>query len=154
MRAMPLVLVVAAWLVAAAGCQHDPELLVTDIAVTGETDFGNLDVEVHLFDAVTHAHLGCAGAGEGLEKVDADDIHYEVSAFFRDPITRHQVPPAAVDGRPIEVQVIEDDLDPCPTAPGPDDDVIGISPALDVATFDRGETLAFDRVVTLRVSIE
>lgn len=135
------------------GCiiHDDPEIRITSLRVTGESDWGRLDVEVHLYDAVTHQHLGCAGDGEGLEDVDANDITYRLDAWFREPVADVALHPSVLDGRTVELQVMENDTSPCPEPPHPEDDVIGISPPLGRAAFDAGATLAFDRVVELRV---
>ncbi len=139
-----------------AGCIIDPEpdLRLTTLRVTGESDLGLLDVEVHLFDADSHEHLGCAGQDEGLEGVDVDDVTYHLDAWFRRPYVDDDVRPWMLDGRAVELQVIEDDVAPCPSPPGIEDDVIGISPPLDRLTFERGTTLTFDRVTAIRVVID
>src|SRR5689334_8732148 len=62
----------------------DPELEINHVEVTGETDFGNLEVEVHVVDADTNEWLGCAGQDQGLENVDVSDVGYDVSAFPED----------------------------------------------------------------------
>lgn len=137
----------------AAGCTGGDgvdRLWLTDIEVTGETDFGALDVEVHLFDAIDHTHLGCAGQGDGLEDVDQSDVHYQVAALFQDPVDGGEVTPFDIVGRSIEVQVIEDDVAPCPAPPGPDDDVIGIATGLDFYT---GRPVTFDNVIDLRIVV-
>lgn len=148
--------IVVAGLTALAGCVGDdgPQLRLTTLGVTGETDFGLLDVEVHLFDATSHQHLGCSGQYEGLEDVDASDVTYQVDAWFREPDRDVEVQPSALTGRSIELQVIEDDLARCPAPPGPDDDVVGISPPLDRSVFDAGQPLAFDNVTAIRIVID
>lgn len=143
---LPLVLALAT---GACGGGSGDALRITDIEVTGETDFGSLEVEVHLFDALDHTFLGCAGQGEGLEDVDASDVTYAVSAYFRD--SDFEIDPVDLAGRSIEVQVIEDDTDPCPAPPGPDDDVIGIATGID---FYAGQTVAFEDVTLLRIAVE
>lgn len=138
-----------------AGCIVDsgPDLRITTLEVTGEVDFGLLDVEVHLFDASTHEHLGCSGEYEGLEGVDLDDVTYRLDAWVREPYADVAVAPRDLTGRMIELQVIEDDLGQCPDPPGLQDDVIGISPPLDRSTFDSGLMLSFDRVSTIQLVI-
>ncbi|HVV85884.1 MAG TPA: hypothetical protein VHE35_22650 [Kofleriaceae bacterium] len=133
-----------------AGCVDDiARPRITALEVTGETDFGALEVEVHLFDAIDHTFLGCAGADEGLRDVDADDVLYDnLSASFRRPDVDDRVTLGDLVGVTLEVQVIEDDADPCPSPPGPDDDVIGIADGVDVQA---GTTIAFDDVVALRI---
>lgn len=145
---LPLVLALAT---GACGGGSGDALRITDIEVTGETDFGSLEVEVHLFDALDHTFLGCAGQGEGLEDVDASDVTYAVSAYFRGPDSDFEIDPLDLAGRSIEVQVIEDDTDPCPAPPGPDDDVIGIATGID---FYAGQTVAFEDVTLLRIAVE
>ena len=138
----------------ASGCTGGDgidRLWITDVEVTGENDFGALEVEVHLFDAVDHTFLGCAGQGDGLEDVDESDVHYTVSALLRRATDGGELTPFDITGRSIEVQVIEDDVDPCPLPPGPDDDVIGIATGLDLFT---GRPASFDDVVDLRVVVE
>lgn len=143
---LPLALTLAAC--ADDGLEH---LEITTIQVTGEVDFGALEVEVHLFDAVDLTHLGCAGQDDGLEQVDDSDVRYQLVARFQDPRDGSEVDALDLAGRAIEVQVIEDDTDRCPTPPGPDDDVIGIATGLD---FRAGQTVAFDNVTALRIAIE
>lgn len=140
-----------------AGCifvDHDREVRITELEVTGETDWGLLDVEVHLFDADTHQHLGCAGAAEGLERVDEDDVMYHVDAWFRAPYADVAIEPWELDGRALELQVIEDDVGVCPEPPSIEDDMIGISPPVDRAMFEVGPMLSFDRVMGIRVVID
>ena len=132
---------------------RDPVLIVTDLEVTGENDLSLLDVEVHIFDQTTRTHLGCSGQDQGMESVDDNDIRYALEAVFV-----HGDESEVIDrdllGRSIEMIVIEDDDLPCPEPPGPDDDVIGLAPDLDIATFDAGALLAFDRVTAIRVTFD
>ena len=146
----------AAAVVAGAGCviiDDEPDLRITELMVTGENDWGLLDVEVHLFDAFTYDHLGCSGRAEGLERVDANDTMYHLDAWFRDPYTGDEVRPWVLNGREVEVQVVEDDEVACPAPPGLEDDMIGISPPIDRAMVDRGPMLSFGRA-TVRLAIE
>ena len=141
-----------------AGCvggNGPPELHITDIEVTNEVDTlgGALDMEIHLFDATSHTFLGCAGRDEGMETVDVSDAAYAIDAHFVSAATGLRLAPDDLVGHPIEVQVIEDDAEPCPVAPGVSDDVVGIT-TVDVSTFDVGQTLAFEDVVQLRIAIE
>ncbi|MCE9580146.1 MAG: hypothetical protein K8W52_43925 [Deltaproteobacteria bacterium] len=137
------------------GGDAQPQLHITDIEVTNEVDTlaGALDMEVHLFDATTHEHLGCSGRDEGMEPVDVSDVAYGIEAHFVSATDGFRMTPDDLIGHAIEVQVIEDDAEPCPVAPGVDDDVVGISP-VDIGAFDLGQTLAFDDVVALRIAIE
>lgn len=137
------------------GGDSDPVLRITDLQITGETDFGALDVEVHLFDENTREHLGCAGSQDGLQEVDASDFHYEVYASFRHgDDTDRELFPEELAGRSIELIVIEDDVAPCPVPPGIDDDVVGLRTGLGLTDFELGTTLSFDDVVALRVAVE
>lgn len=157
MRTQTIIAALAAGLLGASGCifvDSGPELRITQLRVTGESDFGMLDVEVHLFDASTHQFLGCSGEQEGLEHVDDNDLTYRVDAWFRHPDHDMELEPSDVRGRLVEVQVIEDDVAPCPAPPGIDDDVIGISPALTADTFDARPVLAFDRVPAIQIVID
>lgn len=145
----------AAALGACTGGNAVPELHITDIEVTNEVDTlaGALEIEVHLFDAVSHEHLGCSGQDHGLEHVDASDIPYAVDAYFVSTATGLRLTQDDLIGRSVEVQVIEDDAEPCPVAPGTSDDVVGIA-TTDPSAFDRGDTVAFDSVVALRIANE
>ncbi len=154
MRAPSAILVPILAVALGAGACVDPgpaRLRITDIEVTGEIDFGNLEVEVHLFDAVDHTFLGCSGQDNGLEQVDASDVPYAVSAYVRAPDLDRELGPVDLEGRAIEIQVIEDDTDRCPARPGPDDDVIGIATGFDLLS---GQTVAFDDVTRLRIAVE
>jgi hypothetical protein len=133
--------------------ERDPVLIVTDIEVTGENDLSLLDVEVHLFDESTRAHLGCSGQRQGMEPVDDNDIRYALDAVFVRP-DESEIIDRDLIGRPIEMIVIEDDEFPCPEPPGPEDDVIGLAAGLDIATFDVGQLLTFDRVTAIRVTFD
>ncbi len=146
-----IVLALALATAACTGGDGRERLGITTIEVTGETDLGALEVEVHLFDALTGGHLGCAGQGDGLEDVDHSDVRYQVFGCFRDPVYGNEVAPSAVVGRAVDVHVIEDDSMPCLDRPGPDDDVIGIATGLDLAA---GQTVGFDDVTALRIAIE
>jgi hypothetical protein len=134
---------------------EQPPLRVGDIAyataieVTQEYDWGNLDVEIHLFDATTGEHLGCAGALSGLERVDASDVSYPVLAWFVDPAGA-TLPMSALAGRQLDVQVWEDDYAPCPAWPADGDDPIGASGAMSsIASVPR----TFGNVVDLELAV-
>jgi hypothetical protein len=144
----------AAGLMACGSTDHEPRLFIDELEITGETDFGALDVEVHLFDEATRAHLGCAGADEGLEQVDASDIRYTLDAFVRSTATGDALTESELFGRSIEVIVIEDDAVPCPAPPGPDDDVVGLAGQLGLEVFDTAPVLAFEGVVALGVGLD
>lgn len=149
-------ILLAAAAAGAGGCIIDAgdDLRITELRVTGESDFGLLDVEVHLFDGLTREHLGCSGEYEGLEHVDYNDVTYHLDAWFREPWADHEVRPWMLDGRLIEIQVVEDDVARCPDPPSIEDDMIGISPMVDRRMFERAPTLAFDHVMELRITIE
>lgn len=149
-----LTLATLATTTAACFGESDPVLRITDLEITGETDFGALDVEVHLFDQTSREHLGCAGNEEGLEEIDASDVHYAVDAFFRRSGSDNEVYPDELEGRVLELIVIEDDLAPCPAPPGPDDDVVGLLADSDLVELEAGPTLGFDDVVLIRVAVE
>ena len=143
---------------AAAACEtsdHTRIPKVTDLTVTNEDDFSLLDVEVHLFDSTTHAHLGCSGQNQGMEPVDASDVVYQLDAHFIRAIPDEDQLMTEDDlvGRGIEMQIIEDDALPCPEPPGLEDDVIGIA-TVDFTTFDLGRSLSFDDVVNVRVTFD
>ncbi len=139
-----------------AGCIIDagPDLRIDTLRVTGETDFGLLDVEVHLFDADTHEHLGCSGQYQGLEHVDYSDVTYRPDAWFREPYADVELRPWELNGRMLEVYVVEDDADRCPEPPGVIDDMIGISGPVDRGMFELAPMLVFDHVSALRIVIE
>ena len=91
-------------------------LAVRTIEVTHQRDWPTprLEVEIHFFDAISNEHLACAS----LVSVDRADVRYDID---------DQVAPiAALRGRQLRVEVIEDDADPCPVPPGPRDDTIGL----------------------------
>ena len=138
---------------ASVGCVDGPNDLIriTEIEVTGEIDLGALDVEVHLYDALDHTHLGCSGQDHGLEDVDENDTPYAVSAYFERSGSRGDLTLPDLIGHAVEVQVIEDDADPCPAPAGPDDDVIGISTEVDIVN---GVPAAFDDVTYLRIVVQ
>ena len=145
----------AAGAAGAAGCgTSPPELWITDVEVTNETDFGALEVEVHLFDADSGAFLGCSGQDQGLRDVDASDVDYAVRAHFVDPGGTVRLTPDDLAGRSITIQVIEDDQDPCPFPPGTLDDVIGISDPVGGDAIGPDLPLAFDDVVSLHLAVD
>lgn len=146
-------LVLAALAASAAACiDSEPTLHLAELEVTGETDFGLLEIEVHLFDQDTRTHLGCAGEEEDLEFVDASDFRYRLEAELIRPGTDDGIHERDLAGRRIELIVIEDDDLPCPVPPGPDDDVIGIARDLGAGSFETGASFSFDRVVTMRAA--
>ncbi|HVV82834.1 MAG TPA: hypothetical protein VHE35_07125 [Kofleriaceae bacterium] len=145
-----------AGLAGGTGCIIDagPDLRLTRLEVTGENDFGLLDLEVHLFDADTHEHLGCSGQDQGLEDADEDNVMYGLDAWFVRPYSDGELRPWMLGGRTLEIQVIEDDADRCPAPPGAMDDMIGISGPVDRDTFERAPMLSFDRVMAIQIQID
>ncbi|MCA9673771.1 MAG: hypothetical protein H6708_15885 [Kofleriaceae bacterium] len=138
---------------AAGGCGTGPDRLwVTGLEVTNEIDFGALDVEIHMFDVDTGEFLGCSGASEGLRDVDASDVRYDLDGWFRTP-AGDRIDPDALFGIDVELQVIEDDADPCPAPPGPSDDVIGISGPLPGEGLGDITPVSFDNVVYLELGV-
>ena len=119
-------------------------VFVRAIEVTGERDFRNLELELHVLDAATGALFGCAGRGTGLEHVDRSDVRQVVMAPLRTPAGQ-VLSTAELEGERVVIVVIEDDSGACPAPPGRRDDVIGRSAPV------RGEaisgTRAFDDVV-------
>jgi hypothetical protein len=124
--------------------------MVREIEVTGETDLGALDVEVHLFDQGTRVHLGCSGRDQGMEVVDVSDVRYSINAEFERP-NGDTLYADDLRGRPLELIVIEDDVNPCTRPPDMEDDVVGIRQGLDHATLALGGLQSFDNVIALRV---
>ncbi len=139
------------------GCYHSPgplqrtPLYIAEIEVTGEYDFGRLEVEVHLVEAGSGRLLGCAGAETGLRQVDSADVFYEVYAEFIRP-DGGLLYLEEVWHRDLEVWVVEDDEAPCPGPFLPDeDDIIGISRPLPGEDLDGMVNLRFDHVIHLRI---
>ncbi len=96
---------------------------ITQINVNESDGFGTLEVEVHLYDAVTDVWLGCSGDDFGLANVAVGNTLYNVQAWFVDASSR----PLGVDqlaGRQLRVRVTEDDFQECPARPAQDDDEI------------------------------
>lgn len=146
-----LLLVLVAVLVGCGGCgEREPRVVVREIEVTGEEDFSALDIEVHLFDQGTRQHLGCSGRDQGLEIVDASDIRYSVDADFEAP-DGDTLLADDLRGRPLELIVIEDDVNPCRQPPDQEDDVVGIRDGLDYDTLSLGTLQSFDDVIALRI---
>jgi hypothetical protein len=120
---------------------------VSAIGVTGESDFGSLEVEVHLRDAITNTWLGCSGSNSGLENVDSNNVTYTVLGWFMDA-QRRAVGVEALAGRTLRLEVSEDDSNECPGTNGGGDDPIGSSPPTPGAQLDNLNT-AFGNVLTL-----
>ena len=86
---------------------------ITEIEVFGVTDVqplsDRLEVEVHMFDAVTQRFLGCSGQDSGLEEVDYSDVAYLVGATFQAPPNgQTDLTIDAVLGRDVYLVVVED----------------------------------------------
>jgi hypothetical protein len=105
-----------------AGAPRDA-LIVHTIEVTHERDWPShrLEIEVHVFDAISFEHLGCVA----LTGVDFDDVRYTPDLAVRTP-DGTPLPAATLAGRKLRVEVVEDDADSCPTAPGTRDDTLGL----------------------------
>jgi hypothetical protein len=120
---------------------------VSAISVTGESDFGSLEVEVHLRDAITNTWLGCSGGSSGLASVDSNNVTYTVVGWFMDS-QRRAIGVEALAGRTLRLEVSEDDSNECPGTNGSGDDPIGSSPPTPVAQLDNLDT-AFGNVLAL-----
>jgi hypothetical protein len=106
---------------------------VSQINVVEDDGIGALEIEVHLYDAATSEWLGCSGQSHGLQNVDNSNVLYTVNGWFSDALDR----PVGVDqlaGRQLRIRVIEDDLNPCPFAPGSADDMVGESGIINAAS--------------------
>jgi hypothetical protein len=120
---------------------------VSQISVTGESDFGALEVEVHIRDAATSQWLGCTGMSQGMENVDSNNTTYTVVGWFSDATSR-TIGIEQLAGRSLRLEVSEDDDNNCPGTNGGGDDPIGSSgpiPAANLATLNT----AFGNVLTL-----
>ena len=128
-------------------------VLVKEIAVANEFEFGRLEIEVHIVDAVTGRLLGCAGANSGLRQVDTVDVVYYVDADFMRP-EGGLLYIEDIEDREIEIWVIEDDEAECPGPFLPDeDDIVGISRAIAGYQLGRDIEMHFDDVLHLRLGI-
>lgn len=133
---------------------------ITEIEVVGVTDvqpFSDLlEVEVHMFDAVTQRFLGCSGQDSGLRDVDYSDIAYLVNATLQAPPDGGgDLTMDAVLGRSVYLVVVEDDTEACPAVTNEGtldlitDDLIGVSPILSGSEIADGVALSFDQVAYL-----
>jgi hypothetical protein len=120
---------------------------VSQISVTGESDFGSLEVEVHIRDAATNAWLGCTGMGQGMQNVDDNNTTYNVVGWFSDAQSR-TVGIEQLAGRTLRLEVSEDDDNQCPGTNGGGDDPIGTSPSIAAASLANLNT-AFGNVLAL-----
>lgn len=140
-----------------AGCSPEPDRLwIERIQVANEDDgiFSFLEIEVHLFDHATRKHLGCAR----LESVDEADRTYPLEEHFvhdwRDPVD-----PSELFGREVVIEVIEDDMNPCPAPPmfvpnDPEsDDPVGTSTPIAGDALGTTGTLRFDDVTLLVLAV-
>jgi hypothetical protein len=140
------------------GCFADdpPEIWVTSIEITGETDpLSRLDVELHLYDADTDQFIGCAGQDHGMERVDASDVRYPIEAWFYDVALDRRVHPHDLELRDVVIEVWEDDGNPCPSpATSLDgDDPVGISGPLPGDGIGEVGPLSFGNVIYLEVEV-
>lgn len=148
-----------------AGCQlepdpprsfddrNDPDILrVTEIAVDETETWGYLEVEVHLYDAVTDQRIGCTGEYQGLDGVDSGGVSYQVISDFV-TTTGDRLLFEDVAGLGLVVEVMERDngstIAHCPDPPDADDDVIGISEPVDATAFAPALGMQFDDVLDL-----
>lgn len=134
------------------GCHIGPDRLwITQIEVLGESDgLTRLDIEVHLFDRASRAHLGCSS----LEPVDVSGELFELEASFRDASGR-RVEPADLFGRDVVIEVIEDDFEPCPAPPdlANGDDPVGTSGPIFGEDLGLTGPLSFENVAVLTLEL-
>jgi hypothetical protein len=135
-----------------AGCHDGPDRLwITQIEVLGESDgLTRLDIEVHLFDMASRAHLGCSS----LESVDESGTLYDVEGFFTD-MSGRRVEPADLFGRDVVIEVIEDDVEPCPAPPdiAGGDDPVGTSGPIFGEDLGLTGPLSFENVAVLELAL-
>lgn len=134
----------------------EQRVTITQIEVTNEWEFSRLEIEVHMFDH-EHNFLGCAGQINGLRRVDASNIRYEVEGFFTTPENRHLTFEDIKD-KEVYLIVIEDDVAPCPS-PGVGgifpvtDDVVGTSALFAGSEIAGTKDMTFDNVTFLRITL-
>lgn len=142
-------------------------IIITRMQVLDELDgWGDLgkllEIEVHMVDASNGILIGCSGDYNGLSLVDEQSILY--SGF-----TAHFVPPDApplndappemwitladVQDKDIQLMVVEDDAEPCPTPVGVYDDVIATSEVFSGATLATLSTMSFGDVSVLTIGV-
>lgn len=134
-------------------------LTITEIEIANEDDSGTLlEIEVHLYDAITGAFLGCSGELDGLENVDASGVVYHPHATFgRAAGRRGALTVDELFGRDLFAVVVEDDADPCPVPTNEGsfdlvtDDLIGESPVFRGEDLDAGVAFGFGNVVWLEM---
>jgi hypothetical protein len=138
---------------------EDRLLTIRQLEVQGVVDERQvLEVEVHLFDARSMEHLGCAGEFQGLSSVDVASIAYSgLNANLAKPGSAPGYPAARgarlscddVRGRTLRVLVSEDDTGACPQPFGEDDDEIGELTGVLAEQLAAGARLQFGQVTTL-----
>ena len=146
----------AAALCLAAGCterERPDRLWIDAIHVLNEDDgLGSaLDIEIHLRTA-TGAYFGCAS----LEPVDVSGRTYEnLDAHFVRSVGGDRLEPFDVRGLDVRIEVIEDDLDPCPVAPdiAGGDDPVGTSGVIAGEDLGATGTLRFENVELLELGL-
>ena len=124
---------------------------VSQIEVVDEFDFNLLDIEVHIYDADTGQSLGCSGRDSGMAGVDFNDISYQVVGFFQSNATLTPLRASAISGRQVYLEVIEDDVNPCPDGVDGEDDLVGRTSALDGDSLPR--TMQFGDVPFLQLDV-
>lgn len=139
------------------GCTDgSPELRIYTLEVTREDDgISALDIEIHVFDEATGAHIACAGNDQGLEEVDASDVNYRLNAHFRRTDRSTRLTLDYVEGRTLIFDVWEDDSRPCPEPPSEmdGDDPVGTSGPLPGEAIDIG-VLTFGNVNELELGYQ
>ena len=124
---------------------------VTALQVTGETDSGLLDMEVHVFDSANQ-FVGCAG-NPGLEGVDISDILYTVDAPIVLP-NGQLLRGMDVGTRAVRFEVWEDDSAPCPSPVTSFDDLLGASPNRSLANWKlQPQPMSFGRTTALAIEV-
>ena len=135
-----------------AGCfGSGPDRLWIDrIEVLDEDDgLTRLDIEVHLFDDATGRHLGCSS----LEPVDVAGMTYDLEAYFE--ADGRRVEPGELFGHDVVIEVIEDDVGPCPEPPdlAAGDDPVGTSGPIAGELLGTTGPLRFENVALLELGL-
>lgn len=148
--------VLAAFLFTGCFGTDPPELWITSIEITGESDpFSRLDVELHMYDADTDEFVGCSGNDQGMERVDASDLRYPIQAWIYDVQQDRRVDPPDLLAREVIVEVWEDDGNPCPSpaAAADGDDLVGISGPLPGDGIGEVGPISFANVIELELQV-
>lgn len=157
-------LAITLFLAVLAGCHHphghhhqDDRAypVIYGIEVYEHDNIGTaLEIEVHLYDAHSGELLACSGNDDGLDFVNEAHVRYRTHATFVRPYDGyHRLYQRHLDGRDLYLRVYEDDLEPCPTPPGSNDDFVGQSPVFAGEDLYRGITMSFDDVPYLRLGV-